>query len=117
MRSIVDHQMMPALYEFLRATRPYRRWGLPPASEVHFTTLRKHAFRGDFTAGDARNMQRIRLSTRHIAFTDVALRTMAHEMIHLHLQISGCRESDHGANFKRLAKRVCRVHGWDPLDF
>jgi hypothetical protein len=40
----------------------------------------------------------------------------AHEMIHLRQHLTGDRER-HGQRFKRMAARVCAVHGFDPKTF
>jgi len=46
--------------------------------------------------------------------TFTVLLTLAHEMIHL---VQAIHKSDnknqHNAEFKRLAKRVCHLHGFD----
>ena len=44
------------------------------------------------------------------------LAVSAHEMIHLRQHLTGDREH-HGPRFRRMAARVCAVHGFDPKVF
>ena len=44
------------------------------------------------------------------------LAVSSHEMIHLRQHLTGDREH-HGPRFKRMAARVCAVHGFDPKIF
>jgi predicted SprT family Zn-dependent metalloprotease len=49
--------------------------------------------------------------------TDLLLSTMAHEMIHLYQDETGTARGHHNPKFRKLAKRVCRIHGFDPESF
>jgi hypothetical protein len=44
---------------------------------------------------------------------------MAHEMIHQHQQRqrTDTPNTEHNAEFMRLARAVCRHHGWDEKEF
>jgi len=47
---------------------------------------------------------------------------MSHEMIHLHLEATGMESRSGDANthnmaFRKLAARVCKLHGFDPKAF
>lgn len=118
MSSIVDHRMLPALYEYLRATRPFRGWALPPADEVGFGIIRMANCRGDYDKHRGSRPHFIRLSDRFISFTAGATAVMAHEMVHLALAVNNAPDwAEHGASFSRLAKRVCKLHGFDPKEF
>jgi hypothetical protein len=107
-------------YEYLRATLPFRRWSLPHADELVFRVMgardRYGHFKGRFK--DNVDLNEIGVSQRKVHSTDMLMATMAHEMIHLHQHERGsCTRGVHNANFKRLAARVCRVHGFDLESF
>jgi hypothetical protein len=42
---------------------------------------------------------------------------MAHEMIHLYQDETGTARGHHNPKFLKLAKRVCKIHGFDPESF
>jgi predicted SprT family Zn-dependent metalloprotease len=64
------------------------------------------------------DMNEIGLSQRAVHSTSTLMATMAHEMIHLHQHEAGrCTRGHHNAQFRRIAARVCRVHGFDPEGF
>jgi hypothetical protein len=44
------------------------------------------------------------------------LAVRGHEMIHLRQHLTGDREH-HGPRFRRIAARVCAIHGFDPKTF
>jgi len=104
------------IYELLRSTPPFKRWGLPEADAVEFHVHRHRDNRfGDYACIGGRHV--IRLSDkRHENMTQV-LQTMAHEMTHLHQSLTDrhCRPSNsHGRKFFRLIEQVGRRWGWQP---
>lgn len=110
--------LLAAAYELLRETAPFSGWALPESEDVTFTPLRTTRLWGD-CAKLLSGKFRVRLSsTKHTRLTAV-LATMAHEMIHLHLDYAGAKDnSDHGRVFRRLAAQVCRHHPeFDPATF
>jgi len=104
---------LPAAYEYLRACDPFRGWKLPEADEVGFQITR-HADRFGHHGGKI-----IAISERCVGSSWKLLEIMGHEMIHLYQFNKGTETSntEHNAEFKRLARRVCSVHGWDPKAF
>ncbi len=58
----------------------------------------------------------IRVSAARNGFTNMLLATLAHEMCHLRQEMIGDR-GHHTAKFRRMAARVCAVHGFDPKTF
>jgi hypothetical protein len=106
--------MLAAAYDFLRVTEPFKGWKLPEAEDVGFHVLRTRGHSADysFEAG----IHLIRVSAARNGHAASLLATMAHEMIHLRQQILGDR-GHHTALFRRLAARVCRIHGFDPKTF
>ena len=43
--------------------------------------------------------------------------TMAHEMVHIYNVSKGHTRSEHGAEFQRCARLVCKHHGFDQKMF
>jgi hypothetical protein len=108
-------EMLRAAYEYLRTTPPFRRWKLPPADEVEFHVTRHKDRTGDCETS-AGHEPLIRVSATLVGWTASLLATMAHEMIHVHLDRKKVRAA-HGWEFRRAAAQVCRHHGFDPKLF
>ena len=112
-------EILKATYEFLRITPPFNRWGLPPGAEIDFrvTKTRKNigAYHGPL--GNGRHM--IDISGARVLYIFLLIEIMSHEMIHLHQDIgrTDTPNTQHNAEFQRLAKIVCRHHGYDPNNF
>jgi hypothetical protein len=107
-------------YEYLRTTLPFRRMNLPHADNLFFRVMGARDRFGHFR-GRIRNtpeLNEIGVSIRVVHSTDLLMATMAHEMIHLFQHEKGSdSRADHNAEFKRLAERVCRIHGFDRESF
>ena len=104
---------LAAAYEYLRATPPFRGWKLPHADEVAFHVTRHRDREADHEVV-RRRAHIIRVSVNKIKTTDALMQAMGHELIHAYQD--GVARTDtraiHNAEFKRLARRVCQVHGW-----
>ena len=114
MRFQLSPQMCEAAYEFWRSAPPFRRWKLPPSDEIQFHVIHKRGLFADCEMVDGEHI--IRISTAKVRDTYALVDTMAHEMVHVYLDRRGVR-AHHGADFKRCAARVCRIHGFDPKTF
>lgn len=115
----LTHENLPAAYEYLRACEPFKKWGLPHADEVAFTVSR-HRDRYAHMVGYQRSREaEIAISELRVGSTDTLMSTMAHEMVHLHQHLRGTETANtmHNADFMRLARAVCREHGFDPRAF
>ena len=86
----------------------------PESDELGFHVVRDTALSADF--GVHEDMPYIRVSEANNGHTVTLLATLAHEMIHLRQHLTGDREY-HGPRFRRMAARVCAVHGFDPKIF
>lgn len=106
--------MLAGAYEFLRTTEPFRAWKLPHADELGFAVVRDPNMYADF--GMERGVPVIRVSEVKNGHVVTLLATMAHEMCHLRQERLG-DSGHHNANFKRMAARVCRAHGFDLKTF
>ena len=108
--------MVESAYDLLRASSPFRRWGLPPGSEVEFRVMRSRGMFGDYLREGGHH--RIRVSAPKHSRMETLLATIAHEMCHMKQFSPACRiagtgrtrDVAHGAAFKRLAQQVCRHH-------
>lgn len=112
-------EMLAANYDFLRTTPPYRRWTLPPSSDVKFRVTRDPGRRGHYRR-DRYGRSEIAVSGRSIGHTHSLTEIMGHEMIHLHEDILGIlykTNAEHSGFFRRQAARACKFHGWDPKLF
>jgi predicted SprT family Zn-dependent metalloprotease len=102
--------VLRAAYEYLRATPPFRRWGLPPGEEVHFYVNNLAKSRGEhWSLGDRHH---IGISKKCIGSTEALMPVMAHEMCHARQVLIGDR-SEHGKPFQKMADQVCRHHEFD----
>src|SRR5262245_63202984 len=92
---------------------PFLGWTLPDASEIDFAVLRDRATYGDCDG------ETIRASSGRHGHLSTLLATVAHEMIHLHQMRRKLETSntEHNADFRKRAARVCRLHGFDPKAF
>ena len=108
---------LSCIYTCLKEFPPFNRWGLPEADSIEFrTTLRKDVH-GDFVA-DSKEAHRIMLSLPKHHHFDSALKTMAHEMVHLSQTIAHtATSSQHNEDFLTRAKLVCKQMGWDEGQF
>jgi hypothetical protein len=106
--------MLAAAYDFLRATEPFRGWKLPEAEEVGFHILKTRSHSADYSFENGVHL--IRISAARNGHAASLIATMAHEMVHLRQQMLGDR-GHHTTRFRKMAARVCRVHGFDPKTF
>lgn len=103
-------------YDLLRGTKPFNRWRLPAGDCLRFRVYRSKSERGELErVGDRITIGISEQSNGHLYSL---FETLAHEMVHLRLIGLGVKSWDsHGAQFERLARRVCIAHGFDPQGF
>lgn len=113
MALVWDTETLTAGYELLRGTKPFKRWKLPPARELNFRVSQ-----GDLYAWYVHNDKELSVSQRKNHRLSSMLQSMAHEMVHLYLARKGVKHWDkHGAEFNRLARSVCKHHGFEEATF
>jgi len=108
-------EILESCYELLRTTPPFRGWKLPHADDVKFVVSRNRD-----TCAHCEPGTNFTLTVSQHLHSQLCtlLVTLAHEMIHIHEYMIGVRgDIQHGADFKRLAKQVCRYHGFDSKAF
>jgi len=108
--------ILRAAYSYCRACPPFKRWKLPEAENVEFHILEHDGMMGDCEVRRDGEPAIIRISSTHCKTTHLLIETMAHECIHLYLQNEDGRHR-HGPHFRRLAKSICRTHGFKLEDF
>ena len=109
--NITPHHIA-AVYDMLRAFKPFSGWKLPEAESVgfHIKPLKDY---GEYFYESGHH---IVISNK---LTDAVLSLMevvAHEMIHLR-QVELKRPPNHNKDFRRMAKAVCREFLWDVKRF
>jgi hypothetical protein len=111
-------EMLVAAYEFLRVSAPFRAWKLPDADEVEFHVIGARDRRGHYCTGEGA-LHCIAISAANVGHSETLIRTVAHEMLHLHQRErrSETPHTEHNAEFRRLARLVCVHHGFDPRAF
>jgi len=100
-----------AMYDCLRVLPPFDKFKLPDSDGIEFRATPRRDVFGEFQCGKP---PIITVSSVKHSHTFTVLLTLAHEMIHL---VQALQKTDnknqHNAEFKRLAKRVCHIHGFD----
>jgi len=105
--------VLVAAYEFLLAAPPINRWRMPAADDVVFQVRGSTQWLGRCTQGVGGCAPVIELSAVLVGSTPMLLAVMAHEMVHVYQFERGTWKGDHNAQFRRLAKSVAEVHGFD----
>jgi len=119
----ITPDLLESAYTYLRTSKPFASWSLPDPDSLVFRVLgardRFGHFRGRFRrSGDEEDYSEIAISAALVKSTDMLMATMAHEMIHLYQDETGtCSRGQHNTEFRRLAKRVCHIHGFNEEDF
>jgi hypothetical protein len=106
-----------ACYNFLNETRPFDRWNLPDGDDVEFRVVRDPTLFGWYMREPSTGRHIIGVSTATVKHTDTLIRTMAHELVHLHEHNSGPCGKGHSRAFRGYAAQVCKAHGFDPGAF
>lgn len=100
-----------AMYDCIKKLPPFDKWKLPESDAVEFRTPARADVFGEFTDGDP---PVITISSARHAHTFTIFLTVAHEMVHLAQALKKTdNKNQHNDEFKRLAKRVCSLNGWD----
>ncbi len=108
--------MVAAVYECLRQFPPFSRWKLPPADEVEFRVSNQRNTMGEYTRYARTSEHIVMVSSSTIGHFATLANVVAHEMVHLKQAIDKTEPQKvgwHNAEYRRLAKQVCRIHGWD----
>lgn len=108
--------MVAAVYDCLQRFPPFSRWKLPPAKEVEFQVNKQRNTMGEYTRYVRTSEHIVIVSSETVGHFATLASVVSHEMIHLKQAIDKTepkRIGGHNAEFRRLAKPVCKIHGWD----
>lgn len=107
----LDPRHVAAMYDCLRVLPPFDKYKLPESDAIEFRTPARTDVFGEFLDGTP---PVITISSARHAHTFTIILTVAHEMLHLiQARNKTDNKSQHNAEFRRLAKRVCSLNGWD----
>ena len=110
--------ILRAAYEYLRTTPPFNRWSLPEGGEVEFLVIKTRDRYADHCLYTETGKHVIRVSSGVIGYSASLIAAMAHEMVHAKQAVAKTEtRAQHNAEFHRLAKLVCKYHGFDPKTF
>lgn len=100
-------------YDFLRTTNPFSAWKLPTSDVIDFKIIKDSGYVGWYDIVD--DVHTIAISKSLNGHMMTFIMTMAHEMIHLHQELAGSAspKSNHNIEYYRLARLVCKYHGYD----
>lgn len=104
-----------AAYNFLNETPPFSRWNLPDGEDVVFKVVRDRKRYAWHDVADGKHT--IALSSVVVGHTNTLVRTMAHEMVHVHERTRTACATGHSKAWVKWAAQVCQQHGFDPKDF
>ena len=106
-------QKLAAIYEMLAQFEPFRSWNLPPSKDIEFHVNAAKDCYGEYSP----DPHMITLSRAKNGFLETAIRTMAHEMIHLRLYCMNRKNWDkHEENFVKMAHQISESLGFDPKE-
>lgn len=109
----ISEQSMRSIYEMLIQMQPISRWRLPPSKEVEFAAVNDPLCYGEFEPPNV-----IRLSRKKIGHLDTAIKTMAHEIVHLKRYQAGDKAWDkHDERFDKMGLQISLLMGFDPKEF
>lgn len=110
-------EILAGAYDYLKTTPPFNRWNLPESEDVLFIVTRSKKVMGTHSTQNGRHV--IEVSRFKVGYTGTLMALMAHEIIHLHQNAVGMETKgvEHNAAFDKLAKHVCKYHGFDPHEF
>jgi|SRR6185437_9271003 len=113
-------EMLAAAYDYLRSTPPFSGWNLPEPEDIDFRVSRRPGEFGRYQLIGGRHT--ISMSAASIGQTSTLMRYLAHECVHMHLEITGMESrsggpNTHNAAFRKFAAQVSKVHGFDPKAF
>ncbi len=100
-------------YEYLCQLPPFKRLKMPASQDVTFEVNNDPACYGEYEPEHV-----IRISRAKVGFLETLIKTVAHEMVHLHLYRIGYKGWNlHDKKFEYYANRISTTMGFDPKEF
>lgn len=108
-----------AVYACLRSFPPFSRWRLPAAGIMEFKITKLKSEQGHYNRYIRTDYHWIAVSEAGVEHFDTLAQVVGHEMIHLKQGIDKTEtpNTEHNAEFRRLASQVCKQFGWDAKAF
>ena len=108
-------EVLAAAYDYLASTAPFNRWNLPDSDDITFRVVKSRKMFAQYVYDGTHTIEG---SSGTVGHTATLLESMGHEMVHVHLRQTGMESRSHNPNvhnlpFRKLAARVCAVHGFD----
>lgn len=104
-----------ALYSAYRLLPPFNTWHLPPAYDLKFKIVHDDDYAGGI---DEEPQLTMYISVNRQSFLQPVTVTIMHEMVHLHLlKMKDPKWAEHGREFKKCAKQISSLYGFDPVEF
>lgn len=103
-------------YQYLRGTKPFHAWKLPPPDAVEFAAINNQHLAGSTRTNtiNGKGFIQLGVNPEKCYTSDYVVSTVAHEMCHMILYLRGSRTwYRHGKPFNQLAQAVCDAHGFD----
>ena len=109
-------EMLAHAYDYLACQPPFSKWNLPPSEDVKFSISKnKYRFAHYQMIGGEHH---IVLSSRFVGRHELLIATVAHEIIHLHMEASCISQKNpHDSAWHKYADRICKIHEFDRLIF
>ena len=109
----VNAETVLAVYQMLRHFPPFNRWHLP--ATVNADVVPFKSFRADYDP----KTRTIRVSFRKVTTFHCLVEAVAHEMCHVRQDMMDRWPAGdaHNADFRRMAKQVCKHFPFDPANF
>lgn len=104
--------LLRATYDLLNLTTPFDKWNLPDGEDIEFRVIKDKTCFGYYNVENSKHV--IAISNAKNGHLNTIQMSMAHEMVHM-IQHRNCTltSNHHDRAFRRLAKEVCDIHGWD----
>ncbi len=110
----VTAETVRAVYEMLTAFPPFNRWSLPAADKLNFAVEPLRSRWADYDP----NTKTLRVSSERVSSFQSLLLAVSHEVVHVKQDLMGWPAKDaHNADFKRMAKQVCKAFDFDEKNF
>lgn len=110
-------EIVEAAYEVLRLTKPFNRWKLPDPDEIEFRAVKMTGQDQAYCVHDGKRHVIAIAINKHTSLHSL-IPTLAHEMLHMHLDRAYPRDrAHHGKRFHRHADQICRHHTFDRGQF
>jgi hypothetical protein len=109
-------EMLAHAYDYLACQKPFNAWNLPPSEDIKFRVIRRRDRFAHYRMEGGEHY--IEVSLHMVGRHDTLISTMAHELVHLHQELTGMLGANpHDKMFHKLADRVCKIHDFDRLTF